>query len=141
MENTQIEVTQKPIHKTIDFVKENGLWYVDLPDFLEGGFGFKGNLLMVAGADTFLEKYSYGNDRVTVTVSNSEFENCKNLVNCGIGYDAETLIRYNHPPVNSGGYYLCVEDDHMMWLCPTLLYVFETDEYPTHIYFYIHPIK
>lgn len=40
--------------KRIRFVNEVGLWYADLPEFLEQGLGTKNNLLMVDGSDTFL---------------------------------------------------------------------------------------
>lgn len=45
--------------KTLGFYKENGLWYADLPEFLELGLGTKSNLLMVDGSDTFLELKEY----------------------------------------------------------------------------------
>ena len=37
------------------FYKENGIWYIDLPEFIEQGLGTKANLMMVDGADTFLD--------------------------------------------------------------------------------------
>jgi hypothetical protein len=126
------------LKKTIDFVKEDGLWYVDLPEFIELGIGSKGNLLMVAGADTFLEMNSNGNDRVTVTVSNEPFENCRMLFNFSVGVDKEMLKAYNHPEVEHGGHYIVGDNKHIMWLCPTLLYVFESETYPSIIYFQIH---
>lgn len=126
------------IYKTIDFVKENSLWYVDLPEFIELGFGEKGNLLMVAGADTFLEMNSNGNERVTVTVSDQPFPNSMQLINTSVGVDLDMLNIYNHPIVSHGGYYRVAESDFIMWLCPTLLYVFENDQYPADIYFRFH---
>jgi hypothetical protein len=126
------------IKKTIDFVKEDGLWYVDLPEFIEFGFGSKGNLLMVAGADTFLEINSNNEPRVTVTVSDEPFENSRHLTNYSVGVDKEMLIAYNHPEVEHGGDYILEDDGHKMWLCPTLLYVFETYTYPSDIYIQIH---
>jgi len=121
--------------KIISFVKEQDLWYVDLPEFLEQGLGVKGNLLMVAGADTYLEKNSKGKLTVTVEISDEPFENCIILFNFGIGADKKMLEKYNHPMVEHGGYYVESETKHIMWLCPTLLYVFETESYPPVIYF------
>jgi hypothetical protein len=51
--NTQTQV--------LSFVKENGIWYADLPEFLEAGLGTKTNLMMVDGADTFLDLLAEGN--------------------------------------------------------------------------------
>lgn len=127
----------KEIKKTIDFVKENGLWYVDLPEFIELGLGEKGNLLMVAGADKFLEMNSKGKSKVTVTISNDQFEGNRVMVNTSEGVDEQMLKDYNHPIVKSGGYYKVVDNAFEMWLCPTLLYVFETNEYPPFIFFKI----
>ena len=36
---------------THKFYKENSIWYIDLPEFLEEGMGSKANLMMVDGAD------------------------------------------------------------------------------------------
>jgi hypothetical protein len=126
------------IRKTIRFVKEENLWYVDLPEFIEQGYGLKANLLMVAGADEFLELSSNGNTSVTATVSNRPFENSRQLVNTSVGVDLEMLAQYNHPEVEHGGYYRLSENGFVMWLCPTLLYVFESRTYPSEIHFRIH---
>ena len=128
----------KEIKKTIDFVKEDGLWYVDLPEFIELGIGQKGNLLMVAGADTFLEMNSDGKSRVTVTISNKPFDGGREMINTSVGVDLQMLKDYNHPIVTHGGYYRIVDNNHDMWLCPTLLYVFEDINYPPFIFFKIH---
>ena len=128
----------KEIKKTIDFVKEDGLWYVDLPEFIELGVGEKGNLLMVAGADTFLEMNSDGKSRVTVTISNKPFDGGREMINTSVGVDLQMLKDYNHPIVTHGGYYRIVDNDFDMWLCPTLLYVFEDINYPPFIFFKIH---
>ena len=128
----------KEIKKTIDFVKEDGLWYVDLPEFIELGIGQKGNLLMVAGADTFLEMSSNGKPRVTVTISNKPFDGGREMINTSVGVDLQMLKDYNHPIVTHGGYYRIVDNNFDMWLCPTLLYVFEDINYPPFIFFKIH---
>ena len=41
--------------KTLGFIKDNDIWYADLPQFLEHGLGTRENLMMVDGADTFLD--------------------------------------------------------------------------------------
>lgn len=138
MKNTIQHKPMSLIYKTINFVKEEQLWYVDLPEFIEQGYGTKGNLLMVAGADEFLELSSNGSTCVTATVSNRPFENSRQLVNTSVGVDPEMLAQYNHPVVEDGGYYRLSENGFVMWLCPTLLYVFESRVYPSEIYFHIH---
>ena len=37
------------------FYKENGMWYISLPEFINMGLGNKNDLLMVDGSDTFLD--------------------------------------------------------------------------------------
>jgi hypothetical protein len=125
------------VKKTIDFVKEDKLWYVDLPEFIEKGLGEKGNLLMVAGADKFLEMSSDDKPKVTVTISNKPFEGAREMINTSVGVDLQMLKDYNHPIVTHGGYYRIVDNNYDMWLCPTLLYVFENDKYPPFIFFKI----
>jgi hypothetical protein len=46
------------VTKTLSFYKELGIWYADLPAFLEAGMGTKANLMMVDGSDTFLDYLS-----------------------------------------------------------------------------------
>jgi len=46
------------VTQVLGFVKENKIWFADLPEFLEQGLGTKQNLMMVDGADTFLDKLS-----------------------------------------------------------------------------------
>jgi hypothetical protein len=55
--------------KRIRFIKEVGLWYADLPKFLEHGLGTKNNLLMVDGADTFLDLLCEGGKEVTLDIN------------------------------------------------------------------------
>lgn len=41
-------LTQNPtVTKTLSFYKVNGIWYADLPAFLEVGLGTRSNLMMV----------------------------------------------------------------------------------------------
>ena len=47
------------ITKTLSFYKEAGIWYADLPAFLEANLGTKANLMMVDGADIFLDLVGY----------------------------------------------------------------------------------
>ena len=47
--------------QVLSFIKDEGIWYADLPEFLEAGMGSKANLMMVDGADTFLDLLAQGN--------------------------------------------------------------------------------
>ena len=51
--------------KNYTFNKENGSWYIDLPNWE----GTKAELQMVAGADTLLDKLSNQGTSVNVTMS------------------------------------------------------------------------
>ena len=48
------------------FYKENNTWYIDLPDFLELDLGTKSNLMMVDGADQFLDYMSCNKSEVII---------------------------------------------------------------------------
>ena len=59
--------------KVLSFYKEEVLWYIDLPEFLDAGLGTKANLMMVAGADILLDKLSKNGDKITLQISNISF--------------------------------------------------------------------
>ena len=124
--------------KRIRFVKEIGLWYADLPEFLEQGLGTKNNLLMVDGADTFLDLLSSGGERITLDISLVEFEGYQaKMKKVVMGKNQELLDAVGHTPVEYGAYYEVSELDgksfsHRLWLCPVTEYVF--GEYPREIW-------
>jgi len=123
--------TQKMTHR---FYKEEGTWYIDLPAFLEAGLGTKANLMMVAGADTFLDKLSNNGNDVTVHIETAPYaEQEYALEKIGMGKDQELLDAVGHAPVPYGAYYQAKEDGHIMWLCPVTEYVFGGG-YPDDIY-------
>lgn len=120
------------------FYKENGIWYIDLPEFLNAGLGTKANLMMVAGADTFLDKISNNGDYVEVEINtnvdsweigNFDYE----LMKTNYGMDKELLDKVGHAPVEYGAYYNVTDIDHRLWLCPVTEYVFG-GSYPDMIY-------
>jgi len=122
--------------KTVVFNKENGSWYIDLPEYLQiFGENSKGNLLMVAGADTFLDEVCGNKNRVVVEISDEPFDMCAVMHLEEVSVDKDMLEKYNHPVVEYGGNYIIEELNHRMWLCPTTLFVFETQTYPKTIYF------
>lgn len=116
------------------FNKEDGTWYIDLPEFLELGLGTKGNLMMVAGADTFLDILSSNSDTVVLEFDSKPFEGFTDtLVNTGMGKDQDVLDDVGHPEVPYGGYYRAIEKNHDLWLCPVTEWVFKNG-YPKNIY-------
>ena len=126
------------------FYKENGIWYIDLPEFLDAGLGTKANLMMVAGADTFLDKISNNGKRVKIEIG-GEFSTMQNLnhydyhlLKTNYGMDKQLLDSVGHAPVDYGAYYDATkigadEIDHKLWLCPVTEYVFG-GYYPEVIY-------
>ncbi len=125
--------------KTIGFYKEKGLWYADLPEFLENGLGTKADLLMVDGSDSFLDLLSSNGTNVTVTMSTRPFENHSiRLEKINIGLNRDLLNSVGHAPVDYGAYYNVTTYQnkpfqHRLWLCPVTEYVFQ-GEYPQKIY-------
>ena len=117
------------------FYKENGLWYIDLPEFLEAKLGNKNNLLMVDGADTLLDVLSNNGDEVEVEFGDERFHGYTHELNkLKLGMNKALLDEIGHAPVNYGAYYSVTEiADHVLWLCPVTEYVFNGD-YPDNIY-------
>ncbi len=116
--------------KRIKFIKEVGLWYADLPEFLEQGLGTKNNLLMVDGADTFLDLLSENGEDVTLDISETEFAGYQaKLRKISLGKNQALLDNVGHEPVEYGAFYEVSELDgksfsHRLWLCPVTEYVF-----------------
>ena len=124
----------KPRSMTHEFYKEKNTWYIYLPEFLDAGLGTIDNLMMVAGADTFLETLAQGKKRVKVFISLDDFpERQFHLVKKGIGMDKAYLDSVGHPEVDYGAYYTVQENNHELWLCPVTEYVFGGG-YPDQIY-------
>jgi hypothetical protein len=124
--------------RILGFVKDNGLWYADLPEFLEAGLGDRNNLLMVAGSDTFLDLLSRGGDRIRLRISDRPFEGHRIAMRMDtLGLDRELLASVGHNPVDYGAYYEVSTLDgrpfqHRLWLCPVTEFVFGS--YPENIY-------
>ena len=116
------------------FNKESGVWYIDLPAFIDAKLGTKANLMMVAGADTLLDAMSDNGHTITLTLGEESFDGYTDtLVKTGIGKDQKVLDSYNHPHVEYGAYYTAIERNHNLWLCPVTEYVFNGG-YPDKIY-------
>jgi len=129
-----------------NFYKEEGMWFIDLPEFIESGLGSKSNLLMIDGADILLDlflgnKPNQSNDgsKITLRLDSKKIEefDCK-IDLLDFGKDQNKLDLYNHAPVDRGAYYFADKlfgkrIDLKIWLCPVTEYVFK-GTYPNEIY-------
>ena len=99
------------------FYREGSGWFIDLPEYLEKG-GSKGDLAMVAGADTMLDVVAGDDASVTLQIDTEPFPNADELV-----------LTQLCDPVLGGGYYLMREFEgkavnQNMWLCAVTEFVF-----------------
>jgi hypothetical protein len=124
------------------FYKENGMWYIDLPEFLEAGLGTKNNLLMVAGADTLLNILTDDGTEAVIEFGDERFDGCNVQLDLnGMGKDQALLDAVGHAPVDYGAYYSAYNTQWLgyefklssVWLCPVTEYVFG-GKYPERIY-------
>ena len=128
----------KSTDRLLRFVKEGGLWYADLPEFLEAGLGDRNDLLMVAGSDTFLDMLSRNGRRIRLRISDRPFQGHAISMDIdSIGLDRGLLEAVGHNPVDYGAYYQVTSlggkpFSHRLWLCPVAEYVF--GRYPERIY-------
>jgi hypothetical protein len=115
------------------FYKENGMWYISLPEFINMGLGNKNNLLMVDGSDTFLDILSGyepnatpDNTKISLVLCDQEFLGCTHrLTKIDNGLNQDLLNKVGHAPVDYGAYYMVEEiPGHKLWLCPVTEYVF-----------------
>ena len=109
--------------KNYTFNKEQGNWYIDLPNWE----GTKAELQMVAGADTLLDKLSNHGTSVNVTISTEK----KSLE----GF--QTLKRIIQTPPNGCMYHLGIAP---VWLCNVTKFVFE-GVFPKKIHFKVEEIN
>ena len=125
--------------QTLSFIKEDGIWYADLPEFLDLELGVKANLMMVDGADTFLDLLSNNGNNVSLKLSREAFTSYTGqLQKIRNGLNINLLEEIGHAPVEYGAYYNVIEHNgkpfqHQLWLCPVTEYVF--GEYPGQIFF------
>lgn len=115
------------------FYKDEGGWFVDLPDLIADGTFTKGNLAMVLGADTLLDKLSNNGTEITIQFEKEKFKGWQEqLKNTSLGMDEEALEELNHP-VELGGYYYAIKMQHSLWLCSVASFLFGGD-FPKNIY-------
>lgn len=124
-----------------NFYKENGMWYISLPEFVNMGLGNKNNLLMVDGSDTFLDilsgyepNTSPNGTNICLVLCDKEFLGCTHrLTKLNNGLNQDLLNKVGHAPVDYGAYYKVEELEHKLWLCPVTEYVFN-GVYPEEIF-------
>ena len=95
---------------TMRFYKEEFMWYADV----KGWPGPKDMLLMVDGADTFLDYLSGKGEEVILDLS----------LDPKAGYE---VLNYIHPhPAGDGAYYIADMNgrEHKLWLCGVTEFVF-----------------
>ena len=125
------------------FYKENGLWYIDLPEFINAGIGSKNNLLMVDGSDKLLDILSNNTNEVIVQFGDvrphEPYDVEMHIADEGLNQDI--LDAVGHAPISYGRYYDyklmhgTVHERatrHRAWLCPVAEWVF--GYYPKMIY-------
>lgn len=108
------------------FYKQNGIWYIDLPEFLEKGLGSLADLMMVDGADTFLDHLAGNQSEVELCFSEKPFNEAKfTLLTEAQGRNNSLFSFLRFVPSQYGCYYRVQElNDHRLWLCPVTEYVF-----------------
>jgi hypothetical protein len=122
----------------LSFIRDDKMWYADLPEFLDQGLGDRANLLMVDGADTLLDVLSKGHTHITLKLSTDPFSDWQLCMHKSHrGMNAHLLVNVGHAPVDYGAYYQVSvfegkQYDHSLWLCPVTEYVFGS--YPDTIY-------
>lgn len=117
------------------YQEDDGRWYIDLPEYIESGVGTKSNLEMVAGADTFLSTLAQGETSITLKFTDEKF----------VDHDVELIRSSNHGytselmddvELDAGAWYTVKDNDHNLWLCPVVLYLFN-NTYPQNIFIQI----
>ena len=128
----QLEHTPKVERQTTErleavyrFVKEGGLWYIDLPEYLAQG-GRKADLLMVEGADDLLDFMADERKSISMELDTVPFD----------GADVMDLLELCQAPKGGGYYILHTYQQQVLqkklWLCDVTLFVF--GDMPERIY-------
>lgn len=111
--------------KSYKFLKTEGKWYIDLPEYLEQG-GSQADLQMVDGADQMLDIISDNQGVVQIFVDREKYE----------GGDLLALTEKCDPYIGGGMYFMKYfegkETNLTMWLCQVTEFVF--GDLPEKIY-------
>ncbi len=112
--------------ETHEFKKEEGIWYIHLPQYLAQGWSKK-DLEMAEGAEKLLNIIANGRDNVSIRLSTQPFK----------GADELELMELCEAP--SGGAIYLLDTCHgkeigsFIWVCDIALFVF--GDMPENIYF------
>ena len=115
---------KETIFEHVSFIKEDGLWYFDYPDYPLS----KHNLLMVNGSDKLLDLLSHGKDKISMDVyfADSLSEDYKRI---------NTILLERTHGHNLSGYYYDVYSNLPMireaYFCPVMF--FKYGYYPKYI--------
>jgi hypothetical protein len=109
--------------KNYTFNKEQGSWYIDLPEWT----GTKVELQMVGGADTLLDHLSNNGTTVDIDISTDSL-----LLSKQSGF--QTLNKIVQTPPNGCVYHLGIKP---VWLCNVTKFVFD-GEFPKRIHFKVN---
>lgn len=131
---TDTQQTTDIVVQTRRFYKEDGRWYIDLPEYIEAGIGTKGNLQMVAGADTWLDNLSNNTEEVTLKFSNYTFDGYQDsMIKAMIAYGGAAFADVTADELDTGMWYMTTSE-HELWLCPVTKFVFG-GYYPNSIFY------
>jgi len=119
--NEVTKIKESSNTRQLGFVFDNGIWYVDLPEWELD----RGHLMMVAGADTLLDLLSdYSRERVDVNIE--VYESASDVV-LELG-NADVVLELIRTDIGglSGSYRIHSTryDLEELWLCPVVSFVF-----------------
>lgn len=117
--------SQHADRQTYTFIREGGMWFIDLPDYLKEG-GKKEELRMKSGADRLLKMLAGGDKTMTVKIDTEPFAEAEvleliDLCAAPKGGAIYLMERCNGQDVNA-----------FLWICDIALFVF--GDLPTQIY-------
>ena len=130
-------MVESDIH-VMAFINEDGIWFADLPHFLEEGLGTRDDLIVVDGADTFLDLLSEGRPSITLKLSANIFPGYVFLMSkVRMELGRELPDQVGLASIDYGAYYQVTSlqenvNKHQLWLCPVTEFVF--GNYPLQIY-------
>jgi hypothetical protein len=113
----------REIIETRNFYKENGNWFIHLPEYLQSG-GIKDDLQMIKGADTWLDNLSGSANEITIKFSNCKFDGCQDsMIQSLIAYGGAAIIDTASHELDTGMWYT-TKSGHDLWLCPVTKFIF-----------------
>lgn len=108
--------------RTLTFNKEKSGWYIDLPEWK----GSKGDLAMVSGADTLLDRISNDEESVKLSVALTPVDNF---------YKLKLTTKVNKAGGGIYKVYGAKKFPKEIWLCDVTKFVFG-GHLPPEVYFY-----